>query len=43
MSTESSKAFERKPFQVFHVIKNYWVFKITHESLLSEPLKVAFN
>ena len=41
--TESSKVFERKAFQVFHIIKKHWVFKITHESLLSEPLKVAFS
>ena len=34
LSTESSKGFERKPFQVFHIIKNDWVFKITHDSLL---------
>ena len=39
--TKSSKGFERKPFQVFHSIKNHWVFKITHESLLGEPLQVA--
>ena len=39
--TKSSKGFERKPFQVFHIIKNHWVFKIIHESLLGEPLQVA--
>ena len=39
--TKSSKGFERKPFQVFHIIKNHWVFKITHESLPGETLQVA--
>ena len=40
--TESSKAFERKPFRVLRIIKNHWSFKNTHKSLLSEPLQVAF-
>ena len=40
--TESSKGFERKPFRVLRMIKNHWSFKNTPESLLSEPLQVAF-
>ena len=40
--TEKSKCFERKPFRVLLIIKNHWSFKNTHESLLSEPLRVAF-
>ena len=40
--TESSKGFERKPFRVLLIIKNHWSFKNIHESLLSEPLRVAF-
>ena len=40
--TESSKGFERKPFRVLLTIKNHRSFKTTHESLLSEPLRVVF-
>ena len=40
--TESSKGFERKPFRVLLIIMNHRSFKNTHESLLSEPLRVAF-
>ena len=40
--TESSKGFERKLLRVFLIIKNHGSFKNSHESLLSEPLLVAF-
>ena len=39
---KSSEGFERKSFRVLLIIKNHWSFKNTHESLLSEPLRVAF-
>ena len=40
--TDNSKAFERKLFRVFLIIKGNCFFKNNHESLLSEPLQVAF-
>ena len=43
LSTENSKDFEIKPFRVFLIIQNHWFFINTRESLLGEPLQVAFT